>query len=892
MSSLRGKKTKCEQVKEVILDSILKGELKPGERVLPVGKLAAQLHTNPMMAHRALSRLVEEEFLESRGVRGFFVKSTATDAERAADSEKQPSSQKIVLYCQHHSDLYWKWPGKIYAQYRESQLNQMADAFRKNGKMSAASEQSEVMRQYLAEHPENKEIFQKAVQDGRFTLTGGALIPDVNMISGETLVRILQRGRQYYKETFGVDVNIACFSDAFGMHAQIPQVMKKSGYHYLCPGIRTPGLPDECRESRAFVWQALDGTAVTVGLAMQLDSVSRRTNLPLILTEEERLYDCLSSLRQSSMSRDALLCYTTEIEDIRYDLLFPILQRVNAEPGNNKIEFGSLKQFLENLDPEALPVFNGEINPIFTGCYTTRIGVKQQLRAGENQLFAAELLATLTQTKTDLSAAWENLTLNTFHDVICGCVHDDVMAEAQTRFDKARAETERNISKCAKKLPQLTVLNPSAIAGDRIVECDAEKASALADVTIQADGDRAFFQANLPACGIRSFRKGKAKLAKARKIGNRFTAGIFEVDFSTPHPSITTKYGTLAKDKFGEILFRLDCGSMWDDRFGSTYYGSDQMEEKVTAIEDGPLFVSVKTEGKVLPPQFRPWDGAVGTHWTGFGALSFCKTYRFFKSQNYFTMKVQLDWAGHNGKIFVRFPLDVDVCNARGLYHIPFGSAVRQPYFEVKKSFLSTLKELPRDVYQHASGDWPALNWVDYADLNRGCAIANNGTPGCQCVNGALQYSLLRSGTMILDGLMHPQPGALDNGTHEYEFAFAPHGAECEEAVRIASDALNRKPLLILGAAKASEAVKALPVFREDNIVISSIRTTEDGVVIRAYEAFGEETCATLALPAQARLAESDLQESSWEKLSGNQVAFKPYEIKTILLNKFVAQTK
>ena len=893
MTSLKGSPTKCEQVKGIIRNSIRAGELNPGERILPVSKLAATLKTSQVIAHRALSQLVEEKWLECHGIRGFFVRKDikveeVPSAVSDSTSPRKNSECKLFLFCQHHSDLFWKWPSATYARIREKQLTAMAEALQSHSEFHAAAEQAEVLRIYFKKHPELLPIFQKAHKEGRFTLTGGEVIPDTNMVSGETLVRILQSGKAYYREVFGEDTMIACLSDAFGMSAQLPQILSKCGYRYLYPG-RMPGLPEKLQNQSAFLWQGLDGTAIVLGQSKNIHPGTMLCNLPVIYAQEETLYEKLSSFRTARLSENLLLHYKTEIEDIRYDLLFPLLKRINSEPGETYLGFGSIKDFFSKIKADTLPIFSGEFNPVFTGCYTTRIDLKQRIRATENILFAAELLAAIINADINFENIWHKFMLTTFHDVICGCHHDPVSEEIQCYLNAINHDVGKIFSRCAASLSKITVLNPSHISGQRIGECPLdEMPHQINGVAMQYDRSSVFFQADLPAFGIRSFcpaEQKKKTVTENRQAPSRFKTHFFDVDFSSPHPVIQTSCGIFTGSHFGEILFRQDCGSMWDERYAGVCYGHENEQEKIVSIEEGSIFYRVEIAGEVLPNRQPAWDGTENGYWAGFQSLKYSKIFRFYKELNYFTLHIRLNWTGKNTKIFVRFPLALNVHESRALYHIPFGAVTRKPYFEVKRRYQDTLVELSHDDYLHASGDWPALHWVDYSDLSSGCAIANSGTPGFQCVNGDVVASLLRSGTMIQDGVMTPQQGALDNGTHEYDFAIAPHGADGTAAIHTAADALNRKPILIHGTQPSSRQNRSFVSFDQEDIVISSARRTKAGTVIHVHEISGRFVRTSLSTCQEKPVFYiSDLQEQEWKKHDNHVFEFTPYEIKTILI--------
>ena len=78
-----------------------------------------------------------------------------------------------------------------------------------------------------------KEI-QQRVKEGRWEIVGGMWVePDLNMPSGESLVRQILIGKRYFQQKFGVDARIGWNPDSFGYNWQLPQIYKRSGLDYF-----------------------------------------------------------------------------------------------------------------------------------------------------------------------------------------------------------------------------------------------------------------------------------------------------------------------------------------------------------------------------------------------------------------------------------------------------------------------------------------------------------------------------------------------------------------------------------------------------------------------------------------------------------------------------------
>jgi alpha-mannosidase len=866
--------TKRQLVIDEIVKNIRKGILEPGERLLTVREMSARFNVSLSVIQNAMRELTNNGFVECRGASGFYVCENSSTAAREKNTPKPTAGPdgRIYLSVQHHSDMMWRYTYEKYEKIREEQLDHLLALSGRYPRLVFCFEQAEIARRYLAARPEMAGKVKELVAQRRLELFGGVCIPDLNMINGESIVRNLLLGRRYYAETFGKEPVISCMSDAFGMCAQLPQILVKSGFRYLRPG-RMPNRSEGISGHEPFLWRGADDTVIPVmPPSAEITHLGHEVCLPVIYSHTNQLARNVAMLKY--FEGDIQAVYLTE-EGLVEEDLFWIIESVNREKGR-KIEFGRAEDYCDAVMKNELPTHYGEFNPVFTGCYTTRISVKQAVRRAEESLFKAEFLHALAGTGgRNFDPEWHELCLAQFHDAICGCHHDAPNVQMMRKLDGILRATQAELPRFTGK--GFSVCTFNNIAGPQWVE----SSEAPEGVEAQSDGDRIHFIAGLPRCGVGNFRKGKAKPSAGIPCGPVFSTDCFKVDFSQADPVISNLQGknVFPASGFGELLIRHDFGSMWREKHSGHPRGREYQTEKVVESLEGPVFFKVVTEGEVLPGAIK--CGNHGNHWAGFGSLRFRKEYFFPKHLDYFTMKVKLDWQGNNTKVLIRFPLNIKVSEAIGTYETPFGATVRKPYFEVPSEYASTVQSLSANAdYEKACGDWPALNWVNYSDMKYGLTVANTGTPGHQLNAGSITVSLIRSGTEVADGGMTPQEGAFDNGAHEFEFAFRPHppsrmGKACE-----LGQILNRKPVVIPGLAPEGEFLN----WDADNIALSAVCGVPGGILIRLYETLGRETETALG----GRLVDGGLREAALDGTGGDEISaaglkFKPFEIRTFL---------
>ena len=671
------------QVVQEILANIENGTLKNGERIAPVRKLSELFNVSISVVQNAMKELMDEGFVECRGASGFYVRSSNGEQAAAEIKEIPRKEEKIYLSAVHHSDLVWRYPYEKYNQLREEQLLHLLDLAERYPQFHFGVEQAEIMRIFLKDHPGKYQQLKQLHKEGRFELCGGLCIPDLNLISGESIAQSMILGRKICNELFQFEPEICCMNDAFGMCAQLPQILAKCGFKYLLPG-RRPNMQSElAAKDRPFWWLAMDDSKILLAHGItDITHLGYECNVPVIHDSESQLAYSTASLKQKK--GNILAHYMTEEGNIMEDL-FWILEAVNRNPGR-QIEFGNHLDYFHQVEQEDLQVFRGEFNPTFSGCYTTRISVKQKNRKAENLLSAAETMDIFTNTNHDWSPVWHDLITTQFHDGICGCHHDLPNQSIVKKLDRVIKDSGKQFitNPKDKKFSFATFGTGSGsqfLCADKIPE----------GVPAQEDNGKYYFCLDLPNCGVKTFKTANKAVKKAKKASAKFKTDFYEVDFSSPFPEIRNRNGenVFSDNYFGEILFRVDYGTMWAEKYMSYYYGHECQSEKVVSVTEGEVFFKVITEGHIL--ESVPRHGNLGNHWPGFGVLSFRKEYIFPKHHDSFRLKLHLNWTGNNTMVSIKFPVDLNSKNTVATYEIPFGSIVRKPYFEVKEEFEASL---------------------------------------------------------------------------------------------------------------------------------------------------------------------------------------------------------
>ena len=192
--SLTTSPTKRQQVINEITENIRRGILEPGTRLATVRDMSAHFDVSLSVIQNALRELTDNGFVECRGASGFYVRETPAESPANKKIHKN-TRERIFLSALHHSDLVWRYPYGEYEKIREEQLEHLLKLAGKYKQFHFCVEQAEILRVYLRKHPEDLRRFKALLKEGRFEYFGGLSIPDLNLISGESIVRNLLLGR-------------------------------------------------------------------------------------------------------------------------------------------------------------------------------------------------------------------------------------------------------------------------------------------------------------------------------------------------------------------------------------------------------------------------------------------------------------------------------------------------------------------------------------------------------------------------------------------------------------------------------------------------------------------------------------------------------------------------
>jgi len=393
------------------------------------------------------------------------------------------SRRNIHLICNAHLDPVWLWEMPEGMAETLSTFRTAAEFCEEDEDFIFNHNESVLYDWVMRFEPELFKRIQKLVKAGRWNIMGGWFLqPDCNMPSGESFVRQIQTGRQFFKEHFGVEVTTAINFDPFGHSRGLVQIMKQAGYNSYLFGRPRPEELD--LPSEDFLWVGFDGSEIA----------ARRFHGWYNTMYGEARIDIEERLRTMPPGNEPM-AILWGVGDHGGGPSRKDLKDVNAlikETDKLNIMHSTPQRYFKEMEKHRSGLKKHEkgINPWATGCYTSMVRIKQKHRQLENELYATEKMLTaasmqglMTYPRHELGQAQEDLLLSQFHDSLPGSSIEptegsllDTLGHGLEILSRLKIQAFFALSKgqARAKEGQMPVLvyNPHAYTVDTVVECE------------------------------------------------------------------------------------------------------------------------------------------------------------------------------------------------------------------------------------------------------------------------------------------------------------------------------------------------------------------------------------------------------------------------------------
>jgi mannosylglycerate hydrolase len=344
--------------------------------------------------------------------------------------------------------------------------------------------QMAVVDDYLAIRPEAEATIRRLASAGRLAMGPWYILMDEFLVSGETMIRNLQKGLDR-AEAFGGAMDVGYLPDMFGHIAQMPQLLRLFGFEHA---VVWRGVPSQIDRS-AFWWSAPDGS--TVRAEYLPTGYGNGANLPDDAAALIERIDGWIAAHADQLGDHDVLWMNGSDHLIPQAFLGRVVEEANTKAGDRyQLDVTSLAAYLAAAPTTELATWSGEMRSgaranLLMGVTSNRTDVRVAAGRAERALeqLAEPLLALhlpASEWPTALLAeAWSQMIRNSAHDSICACSHDEVVLAVLHRFHEAR-QIGDGLAQYAADCLAATVSH----SGPLVVNPSARTRSGVVDVTV------------------------------------------------------------------------------------------------------------------------------------------------------------------------------------------------------------------------------------------------------------------------------------------------------------------------------------------------------------------------------------------------------------------------
>jgi alpha-mannosidase len=862
---------------------------------------AYELHQDLALAHRAMLELPEETPRRGQLLRACndavnlldpadpATYGPAREALREVLAKTNGATTHEVSALGHaHIDTAWLWPLRETirkcARTFATQLAYMRDHPEYVFCCSQA-QQYAWMKEY---YPDIFEGIRDAVRRGQWEPVGSMWTEvDCNIPSGESIVRQLVHGKNFFLDEFGVETTDCWLPDVFGYSASMPQVLLKAGIDtFITQKISWNQFNQFPHHT--FLWEGIDGTRVFSHFP-PADTYNGK------FSPKELAYNVRNFKDHDRATRSLYLYGHGDGGGGPTREMLAAAARLKDFEGLPKVRLEKLADFLVKAKADArdLPVWVGELYlELHRGTYTTQARNKKGNRKSEILLREAELFDVLagraayavrpgvvedhradydviarhaTTAAGYLDRAWKLLLLNQFHDIIPGSsiarvYHQSVedyaaiSRLARAVIDPARRAVIERIDTGAAARPVI-IFNTAGFARNEVISlCDGTsihiEVPASGYTVADAAEHRPVGSFAHPVEVIERTRVIAIDNGMLRLIIDRATGNIRSIRDHRHDREV------LAPGHPGNVFqLHRDLPNNYDAWDVDAFYLESCQEvgglKALEVVEDTELRAVVRVERE-------------------FGASSIIQHIALCAGSARIDFDTDIDWQEEHKFLKVAFP--VNVHSPRATYEVQFGNIERPTHFNTS--------------WDMARFEVCAQKWADLSEGDYGVALLNDCKHGYDIHGNVLRLSLLRAPTA-------PDRQA-DRGHHEFVYALLPHGGDFRKGAVVEQAYALNMPLHVIETEPRKGPLPASQSFFEVDragVVIEAVKHAEheESVIVRLYEAHGSRGPAVLATRLPVKHAfYADLMERTGAPVdcSGGEIAFtvKPFEIVTFKL--------
>ena len=790
----------------------------------------------------------------------------------------------LHLICNAHLDPVWQWRWEEGCAEAFSTFGTAVELLEENPQL-VFNHNEAVLYAWVREYaPELFRKIQALVKAGRWCISGGWFLqPDLNLPDTESLIRQITTGREFFREHFGVVPRVAYNFDSFGHSAGLPQVLVQGGYKmyiHMRPQPRDLKLPSDL-----YRWRGLDGSEI----------LALRIAVGLYHTERDNLMSRLEEGAALALELNRDVPVFWGIGDHGGGATREDLRRIEDFRRREK-RVAIIHSTTEGLyhalrEPGCQsPLVEGELQRVFTGCYTSLARLKRQAVKSLGCVVQTEALRATTWWQRNqeyprlaLEEVWRDHLFNDFHDILPGSCVEPAEQDALALYGKVTESARRlrlgaavafNAGQAQRLYLPLTVLNTNLSCTRVPVEVEAmldlrPKWSGKWHFQLRTiEGERVPCQEEQPEALLpfNGWRRKVAFMADLPQLGAKhYQLEIAEGEPVQPSAAPMLGQGTDAQTG---LLSSLDAG-------GGRECLRGPLPKALVVADSGDAWGSDLWSYRDVVGQFECEAGSVRVVERGpirtitesvhrFGASRLVLHTVAYSGWPVLEFRLRIHWQEERKRLKLALPTVLQ--SAQILCEVPGGAVSR-----------------PADGQEHSHRRWLLLEGL-IAGRPTALAVVHDGFHGYDFQAGEIRLSVLRSAAFCHEqGFKleeRPARKFMEQGVHETRLLVTAGDPQVvRESVAGLADWLTTPPVayahLPIGRLVGEEGAPALSWLRVSppSLRLLACKQAADGkgLILRLQEMTGQSLAATIQFAGRS---------------ASVALSFNPYELKTLRLER------
>jgi alpha-mannosidase len=758
--------------------------------------------------------------------------------ERTLVSAASGSTTRCFAVGHAHLDTAWLWPIR---ETKRKVLRTFSNQLRNMERFPEYRFLASQTQHYAWVEERDPALFARIkarVEEGRWEAGGGMWIePDVNCVSGESLIRQMLHADRWWRSRFGDKgkQRFLYLPDTFGFGGNLPQIMRHGGLDTFITN-KLHWWQHTTFPYTTFWWCGIDGTSVLAHNTPGQDY--NATNTP-------------KELRRGEATHRNKSCVPTGPQDVPRPDDTPGGRPACSEPiwlqpfgfgdggggatdwsirfaelakdcdGLPRVEFSSATAFCDELHAQhqaevEFPQWYGELDmEIHRGTLTSQAWIKKANVQAEQGLRLAEMLTTLSdlpgrkvtpESRARFDRAWKLTLLNQFHDILpgssIGWVYEDAKQDHAEIQRLIGEETKRFVPAPGDSSAPTSVFNPTTWPFRGVIDHRGEPV----------------FVDSAPPLGtgpIVSRPTAEPVSVETRPFGIHVSNGIVAFGVSNVNGEIgfVSLLGGPESDSINAPSLSMyeDRPIMWDawdvDHFYVDKPISLPKPTSIAIIENHPLRCTIQVEQRVSERS------------------TITRKIVLHAGSPRIDVHFAVEW--HEKHMLLRYDGSTNLGPQSTCTHAThFGHLTRPTHRNT--------------AHERARFEFPAQGWMDLSERGRGMAILADSKFGFSCWHDSGMH---RWGVSLLRAPTFPDEHA-DEGHHEFTVSLLRHAGDWRQAGVLHHAELLRSPPVSLAA--VPERSPFTPPFHIKSLgpaalQIAAIKRAEDSkdLIVRLHECHG-----------------------------------------------------